>query len=207
MRVSSSIAANRSRAARNMASGFTIPEFMITVAVSVMVMAGIVACHLMGLRMFEMTKAKLGASDDARRSINLLISEIRSAKVIRVGSGSTDTFTPVAGSALQNGSAIEIYASTNTNHWVRYYRDASDQTIRRSTNGSSTATVVAHSVSNAAVFSIENYSGAVLTNNAEDYVVGLNLQFYQLQYPSVSIGPGGYFDYYQMQTRVTPRAR
>lgn len=201
------IAAARTDPASRRAAGFTIPEFMITVAVSVLVMAGIVACHLMGLRMFEMTKAKLGASDEARRSINLLIAELRSAKVVRVGSGSAKTFAPVTGASLQTGSAIEVYASTNTNSWVRYYWDSSDQKLKRAVSGVDSDTVVANSVSNATLFSIEDYSGNVLTNSLEDYVVGLNLQFYQLQHPSVSIGPGRYFDYYQLQTRVTPRAK
>jgi hypothetical protein len=207
MKLSHRITASGAGGASRHASGFTIPEFMITTAVSVLVMAGIIACHLMGLRMFEMTKAKLGASDDARRSINLLIAELRSAKVVQVGSGSVKTFTPVTGTALQIGSAIEVYSSTNTNYWVRYYWDSSDQKLKRATNGSESATVVASSVSNSTVFSIEDYSGNVRTNNAEDFVVGLNLQFYQLQHPSVAIGPGRYFDYYQLQTRVTPRAK
>jgi prepilin-type N-terminal cleavage/methylation domain-containing protein len=188
-------------------NGFTIPEFMITMAVSVLVMGGIITCHMMGLRMFEMTRAKLGASDDARRSINLLISELRSAKIVRVGSGGLKEFIPVSDGTAQIGSAIEVCASTNTNYWVRYYWDSSDQKVKRATAGSSSATVVASSVSNSTVFSVEDFSGAALTNDSQDYVVGLNLQFYQLQYPSVPIGPGQLFDYYQLQTRVTPRAK
>ena len=188
-------------------AAFTIPEFMITMAVSVLVMAGIIACHLMGLRMFEMTKAKLGASDDARRSINLLVSELRSAKIVRVGTGGLRTFAPIADSTPQVGNAVEVYASTNTNFWVRYYWDSSDQKLQRATNGARTASVIATAVSNSTVFSAEDYSGNPLTNSVQDFVIGLNLQFYQLQYPSVSIGPGHLFDYYQLQTRVTPRAK
>lgn len=195
------------RVVPGVSAAFTIPEFMITMSVAVLVMGGIIACHLMGLRMFEMTKAKLGASDDARRSINLLVAELRSAKVVRVGSGGFKEFTPVTGSSPQVGSAIEVYGSTNTNHWVRYYWDSSDQSIKRATNGISSATTVAHSISNSTVFSIEDYAGKPLTNNSQDYVVGLNLQFFQLQYPSVEIGAGRMFDYYQLQTRVTPRAK
>jgi hypothetical protein len=100
-----------------------------------------------------------------------------------------------------------LHATTNTNTWVRYYWDSSDQKLKRATSDSTSTTVVASSVSNATVFSIEDYAGNVCTNSIQDYVVGLNLQFYQLQYPSVAIGPGSYFDYYQLQTRVTPRAK
>ena len=52
----------------------------------------------------------------------------------------------------------------------------------------------------------EDFTGTPLMNNAMECVIGLNLQFYQLQYPSVTIGPGKHYNYYQLQTRVTPRA-
>ena len=38
--------------------------------------------HLMGIRMFEITKAKLGASDEARQAISMMIDEIRTAKLV-----------------------------------------------------------------------------------------------------------------------------
>ena len=153
-----------------------------------------------------MTKAKLGASDDARRAIGLMISEIRSAKFVRVGSGDLGAFTEVGVNTAHVGNAMQVYASTNTNFWVRYYLDSSDQKLKRATNGASTAAVIASSISNSVVFSAEDFTGKPLLNNSQDYVIGLNMQFYQLQYPAVEIGPGKFYDYYQLQTRVTPRA-
>lgn len=185
---------------------FTIPEIMITMTIVLMVMAAVITCHLLGLRMFEMTKAKLGASDDARRAISSMISEIRSAKTVRVGNGSLTVFKDIDIDTPKLGNAIQVYPSTDTNVWVRYFWDAADQKVKRASNGMTIATVIASAVSNQMVFSAEDYTGRPLTNNAQDYVIGLNLQFYQLQYPAVSIGPGNYYDYYQLQTRITPRA-
>lgn len=186
--------------------GFTIPEIMITMTIVLLILAAVIASHLLGLRMFEMTKAKLGASDDARKAISSMITEIRSAKFVRVGQGDLSAFTEIGVDTPKVGSAIQVYPSNDTNAWIRYFWDASDQKIKRASSGMTTATVVASAVSNQMVFSAEDYSGQPLTNNAQDYVIGLNLQFYQLQYPTVSIGPGNYYDYYRLQTRITPRA-
>jgi hypothetical protein len=41
------------------------------------------SAHLFGMRMFEITKAKLGANDEARQAISLMMHEIRSGKLVR----------------------------------------------------------------------------------------------------------------------------
>lgn len=186
-------------------SAYTLTEIMVTMAVILMVLAAVVSCHLLGLRLFELTKSKLGASDDARKAIGLLISEIRSAKIVRVGTGDESNFKAVALNTPQVGRALQVYPSTNTNVWIRYFWDASDQKLKRATSDGN-AVVVAHSISNEMVFSAEDFTGKPLTNNSQEYVIGLNLQFSQLQYPSVKIGPGNFYSSYQLQTRVTPRA-
>jgi hypothetical protein len=66
--------------------------------------------------------------------------------------------------------------------------------------------VVANSISNAIVFRAENHLGQILTNNQNNRVISLELQFYQIAYPVVNIGPGQLFDYYQLRTRITRRA-
>ena len=65
---------------------------------------------------------------------------------------------------------------------------------------------MASAISNQVVFTAENHLGQVLTNNNNNRVIGLTLQFYQLQYPTINIGPGGLYDFYQLRTRITRRA-
>lgn len=190
---------------RERRSGYTIAEVMMAMAVALMVIAAVVACHLMGLRMFELTKSRLGASDDARRAVGALMSEVRSAKIVRIGRGSEGAFAAVDPDQPQIGSAIQIYPTTNTGVWIRYYWD-SDRKVKRVRSDHAAVMVVASGVSNQLVFSAEDFRGRVLTNNLKDFVVGLNLQFHQLQYPTVEIGPGQLFDRYQMQTRIALRA-
>ena len=60
-------------------------------------------------------------------------------------------------------------------------------------------------VTNSVVFTSEDYQGTILTNNQNNRVIGLTLQFYQIQYPVMKIGSNQMFDFYQVRTKVTRR--
>jgi len=185
---------------------FTLPELMVTMAIFFMFIAGILYCHLFGVRMFEITKAKLGASDEARQAISLLISEIRTAKNVKIGSGHLGSFTEISLNTPQIGNALQVYSSSNTNSYVRYFWDSSDSKLKRTINGGAAMNVVAHFITNNMVFTSEDYLGNIITNNQNNRVIGLNMQFFQIQYPVYLIGPGNYFDFYQLRTKITRRA-
>jgi hypothetical protein len=78
--------------------------------------------------------------------------------------------------------------------------------LKRTTNGSTAVSIVANSITNQLVFTAENFKGQVLTDNENNRVIGLTLQFYQIAYPIVQIGPGSYYDFYQLRTKITRRA-
>jgi hypothetical protein len=59
--------------------------------------------------------------------------------------------------------------------------------------------VVANFVTNLIPFRAENYLGQVLTNNQNNRVIRMNLEFYQWEFPEE-------YDYYGLQTKVTRRA-
>jgi len=186
-------------------AAFTVTEVMVATTVLMLAITGVMTTHLFGLRMVEISKAKLGASDDARHAISLMISEIRSARTVRVGEGNLSGFTEVAVDSVQEGSAIQVYSSLDTNQFIRYFWDATDKRLKRTTNGASAAFVVANAITNSVLFRAEDYQGNVTTNNQNNRVIALNLRFYQLMYPRVNIGPGNYYDFYQLRTRITPR--
>ena len=163
-----------------------------------------ISSHVFGLKFNEGTRAKLSASDAARHALNKLSGDIRSAKVIDVGSGTQNSFVPVATGSPQRGSALRIYPSTNTNSFVVYYLD-SDTKLKRATNNASSSVTVAEYLTNTVLFSSEDYAGTVLTDNQNNRVIGVNLQFYQIRYPITPIGSNGYFDYYQVNTKLTRR--
>ncbi len=185
--------------------GFTLSEVIIASTFLLMVLLAVVSVHLFGLRMFELTRAKLGAGDEARRAINLLSTEIRAAKVVDVGALDGTNFTECAMYAPQQGSALRVQPTMDPAQWICYYL-ASDTCLKRFTSVSSAPTVVAHSITNSIVFTAEDYAGTILTNNFNNRVIGVTLQFYQIQYPIIKVGAGNYYDFYQLQTRITRRA-
>ena len=184
---------------------FTLPEMMISMSILTLVLAGVLSSHLFGVRLLELTKAKLGASGEARKAVGNLSSEIRSAKWIQIGAGNSSSFTEVTDGLAQQGSAVQIYASMNTNSYVRYFLETNGQRLMRVTSAGGSSTLVANCITNSQVFTSEDFAGNILTNNQNNRVIGLVLQFYQIQYPIIQIGPGNYYDYYQLRTRITRR--
>lgn len=176
---------------------------MLALMVTMLIMAGLISAYLFGLRLYEFTKPKISASDYARKTVGRLIGELRSADRIKVGQGSLAGFTEVAPGSRQEANAIQVFPTTN-NHYVLYYRD-SDKKLKRATNGALVAEIMATSVSNVLVFTSEDYAGNILTNNAGNRVIGVNLQFSQLEYPLVKVGGVNFYDYYQINTKVTKR--
>jgi Prokaryotic N-terminal methylation motif len=191
---------------------FTFVEMMITVTLFMLMMGGVLYAYLFGIDMYQITKIKLGASDDARKSVIKLTDEIRSGLRIRVGSGSLTNFIEVGTNAPQIGNAIQIYPDTNVNNWIRYYYDTNKASkdfskLCRTEDGVNHSLVIAHYITNTVpIFSSEDSYGVPLTNNMNNRIISMTLQFYQIEYPIVKIGPGQYYDFYQLRTRITRRS-
>ena len=194
------------RAGRDRGAGFTLAELLVVMSLFVLVILGMVTANIYGLQALEYVKPKLGASEDARHALNLLLLEVRQGTLVRIGQGDSSSFTEVAVNQPQRGGAIQIYPTTNMGTWVRYYIDTSASKLNRITNGAVAPTVIACYVSNSMVFTAEDFRGNILTNNQNNRVIELLLQFYQIEYPVTPVGPGQFFDYYQLRTRVTRRA-
>ena len=186
-------------------AGFTLVEMLITMVTTVMVMGAVMAAYIYGLKMLQFTKPKLGASDEARQAISLLTDEIRGSRVVKIGSGNVSTFTEASPFSAQSGSALQLYPTTNYNQFIRYFWDATDKKLKRTTNGMTSTYVVANSVSNEFVFRAEDYLGNLMSNNFNNRVIAMDLRFYQIQYPITPVGPGNYYDFYQLRCKFTRR--
>lgn len=187
-------------------SAYTLTEIMVATALFSLVVLGTVGANIFGLRLYGITKAKLGASDEARGAISRLVNEVRSAKSVRVGIGSLTGFTNIPMGEVQAGNALQIYPTTNTASYIRYFWDSADSRFKRTTDAGGSSIVVANFISNQVVFRAEDHLGHVLTTSQNNRVIDLKLEFFQIQYPIVNIGPGGLFDYYKLETRITRRA-
>ncbi|MCX6902629.1 MAG: hypothetical protein NTW03_03965 [Verrucomicrobia bacterium] len=193
------------RSSRHSRWALTLPEVMISLTLFGLILVGLVSGQLYGLRMLTITTPKLGASDEARAAVSKLIEDIRSAKLIRIGTGTSNSFTELGVDQPHIGNSIQVYPTLDTNVFVRYFWDGTDQKLKRTANGAAAVLVLANSVSNSLVFTAEDYAGNILTNNHNNRVIGLKLEFYQIQYPKMSVGPGQYYDYYQLHTKITRR--
>jgi hypothetical protein len=185
-------------------AAFTLAEMMIASALATMLVGGVIVGHLIGLRMFQYTRTKLGGNDDTRRAISKLVEEVRSAKLVKVGSGDANGFVECALDSPQQGNAIQVYETNDTNTFIRFFLD-SDTTLRRMPNAASSASILANYITNKIVFTAEDFNGTVLTNNVNNRVIGLTLQFYQIEYPIVKVGANQMYDYYQVRTKITRR--
>ena len=185
---------------------FTLTEIMVAMAIFALAIGGAIYAHLLGLRMHGITQSKLSSTQSAQSALNRVKDEIRTAKIVEIGNGTATSFSEIALNLPQKGNAVQIYATTNTNTFVRYYLEDSKDELRRVESGVAGQTVVAGFITNQIAFQAEDYRGNVLTNNQNNRVIRMTLEFYQLQYPMVQIGPGKLYDYYRLQTKITRRA-
>jgi hypothetical protein len=118
-----------------------------------------------------------------------------------VGNISTNgVFETLLDGETQQGAGLLIYPTTNTTNYIIYFVNPSDQTFRRTTDQTGTAEILAGSVTNTLVFAAQDFSGNVLTNNQNNRVIHLTLEFHQ---------PARFMlgaDYYKLETSMTRRA-
>jgi prepilin-type N-terminal cleavage/methylation domain-containing protein len=186
-------------------SGFTLPEILIALTVFMFLLAGIIAANLFGMRMFQVNETKLGATEWSRNTFGKLTDEIHTCNSVSVGNMTTnDVFEGLLPGETQEGNAIEIQPTTNTSVLIHYFADAADETFRRTEQFSPGVTtndlILADSVTNTMVFNAQDFSGNVLTNNQNNQVIHLTLEFYQPD--RFIVGP----DHYRLETSVTRRA-
>jgi prepilin-type N-terminal cleavage/methylation domain-containing protein len=182
-------------------AGFTLPEVLIATTVFLLVIIGIVSANLFGLRMFQVTQTKLNAITWSRETSDKMTAEIHACNSVWVGNVATNgVFQTLLDGETQQGTGLLIYPTTNTTNYIIYFVNPSDETFRRTTGQPGTAEILADSVTNTLVFAAQDFSGKVLTNNENNRVIHLTLEFYQ---------PARFMlgaDYYKMETSMTRRA-
>ena len=195
--------------------GMTLIEVMIASTVMIAVIAGVMSANFLGLRQAKLMESKAGANDAARRYVNLLLYDIRSAKGYDIGSMSGTNFIAITNGNFQ-GTALKLFvvaSSTNqvidNTRYLLYYFDTAQAASgngflwrQNSTNG--VATIVVSNLVNTLYFTSEDYLGNTQTVRTFKGVVHATLQFTQFQYPLTAVGTNGLFDSYRMDCRATP---
>jgi prepilin-type N-terminal cleavage/methylation domain-containing protein len=193
-------------AVRLLQRAMTLVELMITMLIFGFVTVGLMWLHLFGLKQDQLVQSKLGASDQSRGAFSKMTSEIRSAKILRVGDVAGTNFTPVPFGTNQLGTALQISFTTDTNSYVRYYFVTNASELRRIQTGLAGYDVVAQFLTNGVSFRAEDHLGNVLIDGTHSYTIRTVMQFYQYMYPLTRVGPGYLYDYYKLEFKATRRA-
>jgi hypothetical protein len=198
-------------------AGWTLVEFLISsYLMVVMVLLGLFAVHLMGMREMRLLESKAGASDSARRNISQLKNDIYGAKGWQIGNWNGSTFANIGTGTNQQGNALIIYPLViqsnqivDTSKYLLYYFDASEVA---SYNGrlwylNSTNGVNRISVSNLIpplYFTAEDYQGDTQSVRTYKSVIHATFQYSQFQYPLTQVSSNSIFDNYRIDVRATP---
>jgi prepilin-type N-terminal cleavage/methylation domain-containing protein len=183
--------------------GFTLTEIMVVTAIFSLLIVAVASLQIMGLRMYRISETKLTSTAEGRKALNRVRDEIRMGKIVEIGNGTATSFTRIPDNTPQIGNALQICMTTNRNSFVRYFLDTNTTSLNRVVNGE--VHTVANYITNELAFCAEDYTGNVLTNNQNNRVIRMTLEFYQWEFPMASAGRGGMYDYYRLQTRATRR--
>ncbi len=181
-------------------NGFTLAEILIAMTVFLLMLAGIIAANLFGLRMFQVNTTKLNITTWSRQTVEKMTTEIHSCNSVSVGNITNGVFDGLLNGETQQGTALLVYPTTNTASYIIYFVNLSDQSFRRTTDQPGSAEILADSVTNTIAFTAQDFSGNVLTNNQNNRVIHLTLEFYQ---PARFLQGA---DYYKLETSMTRRA-
>ena len=186
------------------ASAYTMVEMMVAMTIFCLAVTAVMYAMLFGQRYNELVLSKLGASEQSRMGFDKLTSDIRTAKIWCVGNGSQSSFSSIPNGTLQQGNAVQLSQTADTNSFIRYYFDTVNQQLCRVTNGMTGYKIIARSLTNNMYFRAENYQGSNVFDLQYKYVVRVMMEFCQYQYPLTKVGPGYYYNYYKMEFKITP---
>jgi hypothetical protein len=196
-------------------------EMMMAVWVYVILLvAATVAIQIFGMRIYTLSATKLSATENARKALNQIRDNIREGKMLQVGNCVGNTafpFTAYSGTNAAMGDALQVYSTTNqAAPYIIYYLQTNASTSVFASNNLMMCSVTATGtnlvtlcsfITNNIIFDAEDYLGNIVTNNLyNNQVYHVTLQFYQWEFPIGSIiSAGGYYDYYQLRTKVCRR--
>jgi len=195
---------------------FTLVEMLTAMGVFTVVVTALVTAHMFGLRHDMLLESKLGASDQSRKSFDLLGRDIRSAKIWQVGNGNATSFTGIATNSAQRGTALKLNLTMDTNQFVKYYFAAASNTnlngefvlcrLHSSNNTIAAHVIIASNLIGNPLFLAETPYGTNQTDLSHKGVIHTTLEFCQYQYPRTMVGTNGnyLYDRYKMEFRYTP---
>lgn len=212
------LAAIQSPAAAGRIRGFTLVEAVVATAIYTILFIGVmIAIQIFGLREYTLGGTKLSAMSGALKVLNQVRDAIRSSKQVDVGNLTTvsdpTTFTLTGPTNKNIGAALRVYPTTNSFPLTIFYLDTSGSTnnlkMATSADGSTFGSplTLASYITNQFIFDAEDFQSNILTNDSNNRIIRMELDFYQWEYPVGFVGGVGAnaYDYYKLTTRVSRR--
>jgi len=187
----------------------TLIEMMVAMSIFSLAVIALIYTQMFAMRQNQLVNSKLGASDQSRRGFDVLARDIRSCKIWQVGNGTVAAngtvsgFTPIPNGTAQQGTALKVHLTTDTNSYALYCFDTNKCQLRRVHTGETGSKLIAEHLTNSMYFRAENYRGAIQTDLTHKGVINVVMQFFQYQFPTTLVGPGCLYDYYKMEFRLT----
>jgi hypothetical protein len=206
---------------------------MVAIAVFSLVVLVTVAMQIYAARVYTLAATKLTAASDARIAMNDIRDKVRGARLVYVGNYVYNTgnppqdFSPMTNGDYQQGNALMIYPTTATNAFTLVYLQPGYKTnnftafaangaplgtnsllmVTYTNGGLEISNDVADFITNQIVFDAENFEGAILSSNQNNYIIHMTLNFAQWEYPIAYIGSNSFnaYDYYQLNTVMSRR--
>jgi hypothetical protein len=207
---------NKSTGRRAGLRAFSMAEMMVVVVVFSFVILAVTGVQIVAMRVYTLGATKISATTGARQSLNSIRDQVRSAKVVLVGTCDGTSFTQAPINTPQMGNALAI-CSTNAmaNNYLVYYLDQTMPTtnvLYSFTNGvPANKTVLSRYMTNYYCFFAEDFQGNIMTNYVNNPVIHVIMQFSQWEYPIAYVGSGSNainaYDFYTLNARIARRAK
>ena len=191
--------------------GFTVMEMILVAGIFAMLVTWMVSSQIYGMRVYSLAATKLVATSGARQVIVSLRNQIQEANTIYIGNCSDDwqSYVDIT-NGTQRGNAVEIYPTTSTNNYLICYLDTTSPTNRlmlyNSVSGNTND--LCDYITNTMPFDAEDGHGNVLTNNQNNRVIGITMQFSKWAFPIARINGTNFneFQFYQLRAKATRRS-
>jgi hypothetical protein len=190
-------------------SAFTLVEMIMAMFVFVIfLVAGMVTVQIFALRINNLTTDKLMAAGGCSHAIDQICNHIRGAQFLWVGTFTNSVFTPVANGSSQQGTALQVFSTTNATPYTIYYLNPATANLYAITNGQTApGTILASWITNNPCFWSENFQGTINTStntfvNGENCTIRMVWDFRQYAADSTTIA----HEFYTFMARASPRA-
>jgi competence protein ComGC len=180
-------------------SAFTLAEMMTALAIFSLVVMAMVSLQLFGFKMNAVAQSKLKSTGSSLKILDRVRGQVMGAYSVSVGNGNQTSFTTTG----STGNALQVYPGTNTGSYLRFYVATNTSCLYELNSTSNTLLLLASNITNKQPFATVNFQGSVSSSSQEHYAIRMILQFAQLDYTL----PVNAYDYYTLETEMTPRTQ